>query len=197
VTDKIDLAALVGSRICHDLISPIGAIGNGVELISMEGSVKGPEMLLISESVAHANAKIRFFRVAFGAASSDQRIGRNEVASILSDISHGSRIQIEFDAPADLQRRDVKLVFLMLLCLETALPFGGKVIVERSEQRWLLRAAAVKLRTDPALWDCLVGPVTTEISPAQVQFLLVPDEIRRQHRRLTTEIGESEIRLSF
>jgi histidine phosphotransferase ChpT len=197
VTDKIDLAALVGSRICHDLISPIGAIGNGVELISMEGSVKGPEMLLISESVAHANAKIRFFRVAFGAASSDQRIGRNEVASILSDISHGSRIQIEFDAPADLQRRDVKLVFLMLLCLETALPFGGKVIVERSEQRWLLRAAAVKLRADPALWDCLVGPVTTEISPAQVQFLLVPDEIRRQHRRLTTEIGESEIRLSF
>ncbi|MGV8951079.1 MAG: histidine phosphotransferase family protein [Cypionkella sp.] len=197
MTEKIDLAALVGSRICHDLISPIGAIGNGVELISMEGSVKGPEMLLISESVAHANAKIRFFRVAFGAASSDQRIGRNEVASILSDISHGSRIQFEFDAPADLQRRDVKLVFLMLLCLETALPFGGKVIVERSEQRWLLRAAAVKLRADPTLWDCLVGPVTTEISPAQVQFLLVPDEIRRQHRRLTTEIGESEIRLSF
>lgn len=197
MTEKIDLAALVGSRICHDLISPIGAIGNGVELISMEGSVKGPEMLLISESVSHANAKIRFFRVAFGAASSDQRIGRNEVASILSDMSHGSRIQIELDAPADLQRRDVKLVFLMLLCLETALPFGGKIVIERSAQRWLLRAAAVKLRVDPALWDCLVGPVTAEISPAQVQFLLVPDEIRRQHRRLTTEVGESEIRLSF
>ena len=42
--DKPDLAALVGSRICHDLISPIGAIGNGVELLMMEGAAKGPEM---------------------------------------------------------------------------------------------------------------------------------------------------------
>ncbi len=50
--DKPDLAALVGSRICHDLISPIGAIGNGVELMMMEGAAKGPEMALITESVA-------------------------------------------------------------------------------------------------------------------------------------------------
>ena len=91
----------------------------------------------------------------------------------------------------------MKLVFLMLLCLETALPYGGKIVVERSAQRWLLRATAAKLQVDPALWDCLVNPVTAEIGPAQVQFLLVPDEIRRQHRRLTTEVGETEIRLSF
>ena len=58
--DKPDLAALIGSRICHDLISPIGAIGNGVELMMMDGTAKTPELALIAESVANANARIRY-----------------------------------------------------------------------------------------------------------------------------------------
>ena len=57
MSDTPDLSALIGSRICHDLISPIGAIGNGVELLMMEGRA-GPEVALIAESVAAANAQI-------------------------------------------------------------------------------------------------------------------------------------------
>ena len=198
MTDKLDIAALVGSRICHDLISPIGAIGNGVELISMAGSITGPEMMLISESVAHANARIRFFRIAFGASGQDQRIGRLEVAAVLSDISHGSRVQIEWDSPNDIARRDVKLVFLLILCLETAMPFGGKISVNRSETRWSLTATSAKLRADAALWQRLQNPkAVIEIGPAQVQFALVPEELTRQHRRLSLEIGVAEIAVSF
>ncbi len=85
--DKPDLAALIGSRICHDLISPIGAIGNGVELLMMDGAAKTPELALIAESVANANARIRFFRVAFGAAGGDQRIAKGEVAGIIADMT--------------------------------------------------------------------------------------------------------------
>ena len=77
-----DLAALIGSRICHDLISPIGAIGNGLELLSMSGA-GGPEVALISDSVANANARIRFFRIAFGHASPEQGTSRSEILSIL------------------------------------------------------------------------------------------------------------------
>lgn len=196
--DKPDLAALVGSRICHDLISPIGAIGNGVELMLMENASAGPEMMLISESVSHANARIRFFRVAFGACSVDQRIGRSEVTTIVADMTHGGRNKVEWDSPADLSRRDVKLLFLLLLCLETAMPYGGTIRVERGEQRWQIRATSAKLKVDAALWDALINPAAhAEIGPAQVQFLLVPEEISRQHRRLTTELTEGEIRLSF
>jgi histidine phosphotransferase ChpT len=90
--DKPDLAALIASRICHDLISPIGAIGNGVELLAMEPGGERPEMALISESVANANARIRFFRVCFGQAASEQRIARSEVTSILGDLGRGGRI---------------------------------------------------------------------------------------------------------
>ena len=66
MTDNI--AALIRSRICHDLISPIGAIGNGVELLTMSASAGGsPELDLIADSVHNANARIRFFRIAYGA----------------------------------------------------------------------------------------------------------------------------------
>jgi histidine phosphotransferase ChpT len=70
--NDLDLAALVSSRICHDLLSLIGAINNGLELLNMSGaSPIGPEMQLICDSVKSASARIRFFRIAFGAASDD------------------------------------------------------------------------------------------------------------------------------
>lgn len=196
--DKPDLASLVGSRICHDLISPIGAIGNGVELILMEGSIKGPEMALVTESVRNASARIRFFRVAFGATGVDQRIGGNEVASIIADMTQGSRLSITWSGPSDLPRRDVKLLFLLILCLESALPYGGHIAVERGEARWSMLATAHKMKIDAALWNGLIETTASaDIGPAQVQFLLVPDEIARQHRRLTTELAETSIKLSF
>ncbi|MDA7963173.1 MAG: histidine phosphotransferase, partial [Ruegeria sp.] len=91
----VNLAELIGSRICHDLISPIGAITNGLELLEMVGGSQGPEMELISGSVGSAGAKIRFFRVAFGAAS-DQPLGRAEVTSLLQDIEQASRVRVRW-----------------------------------------------------------------------------------------------------
>mgnify|MGYP001168285073 FL=1 len=196
--DKPDLAALLGSRICHDLISPIGAIGNGVELLMLDGSPQSPEMALISESVSHANARIKFFRVAFGASGGDQRIGRGEVAGILAEMTRGGRVGIDWQSPADLPRREVKLAFLLILCLETAMSHGGRIRVERSDTRWTLTGEAGRLRVDPALWEVLSNPnASADIGPAQVHFLLVPEECARQHRRLTVEVDAAGIRFAF
>jgi histidine phosphotransferase ChpT len=196
--DKPDLAALIASRICHDLISPIGAIGNGVELLAMEPGGVRPEMALISESVANANARIRFFRVCFGQASGDQRIARSEVVSILGDLSRGGRVVFGWTSPVDLSRREVRLAFLLLQCLETAMAYGGKVQVLRGEIGWSILAEAPRLKVDPALWEVLTEPrAPAEIGANQVHFALVPDELARQGRRLVTEIGETTIKLTF
>ena len=64
--NNVNIGALIGSRICHDLISPIGAINNGLELLSMSDERDGPEFDLITESVGNASARIRFFRIAYG-----------------------------------------------------------------------------------------------------------------------------------
>lgn len=198
MTDRPDLAALIASRICHDLISPIGAIGNGVELLTMEPGGQRPEIALISESVANANARIRFFRISFGAASGDQRIARSEVLSVLTDLTRGGRVSYAWTSASDLSRREVRLVFLLLQCLESALPYGGKVSVTWGETGWQVLAEAPRLRADPALWEVLTEPrAPAGIGANQVHFALVPDELARQGRRLITEIGETTIRLTF
>lgn len=63
-----NLESLIGSRICHDLISPIGAIHNGIELLMLGQTKDVPdeEMSLIFDSCRHAENKVKFFRLAFG-----------------------------------------------------------------------------------------------------------------------------------
>jgi histidine phosphotransferase ChpT len=195
--EKPDLTALIGSRICHDLISPIGAIGNGVELMLMEGAQSSPEMALIAESVAHANAKIRFFRLAFGAAAGENSTARSEVVNVLSDITLGTRLRIDAQLQDRLPRASVKLTFLLVMCLETAMPFGGVIEIVQGEDRWTVRGKADRLKIDPALWAGLSEGSSPDIGPSQVQFALVSEELARQHRRLTTEITSTEVRFCF
>lgn len=198
MSDRSDLAAMLGSRICHDLISPIGAIGNGLELLMMEAGSGSPEMALISESVGHANARIRFFRVAFGAAQGEQRVGRAEVASIIADMTRGGRLSIEWQTGNDLSRGEVKIAFLLLLCLESAMAYGGKIVVQVDGGRWQILGEAPKLKIDPALWAVLADPTATpEITPAVVHFPLAAEEITRRQFRLTADLGQTSIRLSF
>ena len=195
----LDLTALVGSRICHDLISPLGAIGNGVELLTMTGGRGGDaEMALISDSVASANARIRFFRIAFGSAEPGQSLSRNEVVTVLEDSGRSGKVRIAWRAPGDVARLDAKLAFLLLQCFETAMPFGGTIEVRPERGRWRLTGTADKLRADPTLWRRLTegagaGPVT----PAQVHFALAPELARHMGRRLRAEIAPERIEITF
>src|SRR5690554_8127201 len=64
-----ELAALLCSRVCHDIISPVGAINNGLELLD-EGGADEDAMQLIRASARNASARLQFARIAFGAAGS-------------------------------------------------------------------------------------------------------------------------------
>lgn len=195
--NTINIASLIGSRICHDLISPIGAINNGLELMGMSGTQPSPEMDLISESVGNANARIRFFRIAFGAAG-DQAMGREEIASILRDMTNGGRLSVAW-GPLDPQpRNEVRLAFLALQCLELAMPYGGRVEISKDEKRWKLHGIADKFNVDEALWSVLATCVAPEhLQPSQVQFLLLPFVAQETGRRVTTQIGPQDLQLAF
>ena len=172
-----DFAALIGSRICHDLISPLGAIGNGVELLSMSGAGGGPELALIADSVANANARIRFFRIAYGAAAGE--VAEGEIRSILTGMADGGRVAIDWQITGPVSRKRAKLAFLALQCLETALPFGGTVTVTAPGVVWEARAEGARLAVDVALWANLTAPAPAPdpaITPAQLQFALLPVE---------------------
>ena len=196
---EIDLNAMIGSRIFHDLISPLGAIGNGVELLAMTGMEQTPEMTLISQSVENANARIRYFRIAFGAASENAMIGNAELRDILDDLFRTTnRIKIDWRVPVDIGRGEAKLVFLVILCLESALPWGGKVPVTRTGDRWNLMGTAERLKIDEMLWEVVANPrLNTKISSSNVQFALIQPAAHTIARRVTTMIKENAISISF
>jgi len=192
-----DLGALVGSRICHDLISPLGAIGNGVELIALSGLDASPEMALIAESVESANARIRFFRVAFGAAGAEQTVGAQEIATIVEALGRTGRHRIDWMA-GGAPRLEVKLTFLVILCVASAMPWGGAITVSRTGEAWQITGTAEKMKIGPAIWAALCDPVQSlEVTSAEVEFALARDAAQRVRRNLATEMRESEIVVTF
>ena len=193
-----NLAALIGSRICHDLISPIGAINNGIELLGMAGSHSdGPEMSLISESVGNASARIRFFRVAFGAAG-EQQMGRAEVTSILNDLYAGGRLTVAWGPMDPAARSIVRMCFLAIQCLETAMPFGGRIEITGEDNTWDIRGTANKINVDPDLWALLVTPdIPSNLQPAQVQFALLPTLAHDAGRSIVSQSSDTSISMQF
>ena len=180
-----DLAALVGSRICHDLISPIGAIGNGVELLALTDGDTGAEMELINESVQNASARIRYFRIAYGAASEEQFVNRSEILSILAASARGGRMNYIWQVEGDQPRRTVRCALLMLQALEASLPLGGDVQVYEDADEWVMRADGPRFAVDQALWDNLLAPqVGFHHTAAQVQFALLPNVLAEAGRKL-------------
>ena len=193
------LAALIGSRICHDLISPIGAINNGLELLQMSGGPDGPEMDLIGESVGSASARIRFFRIAFGAAG-DQMVGAAEAAAILRDFYGTARHEVHWHCAEPRTRMEVRLAFLALLCLEEALPYGGRIDVELSDDTWHLDARGDRLVIQDRLWDLLDNPQPFDpgqLEPAHVQFALLPVIAAEAERRIIRRMQGESLSLSF
>lgn len=199
-----DLASLLGSRLCHDLISPLGAIGNGVELLEMSSEFpalsQSPELRLIAESVAAARDRIQAFRMAFGQAKSDQRIARPELARLLESVSVQGRLRIDLEAEGDFARSEVRLVMLALMCLETAMPWGGRVLLLHTRPGWRLIAESDRMRPDPALWAWLDGdpdgPARAP-SPSEVQFALLAEAAGQAGRRLTWNMDDKGAEIAF
>tara|TARA_B110000908_G_scaffold4756_1_gene6162 strand:+ start:2000 stop:2599 length:600 start_codon:yes stop_codon:yes gene_type:complete len=195
---ELDLAALISSRICHDLISPIGAINNGLELLGTSGqSLDTPEMSLINESVQNASARIRFFRIAYGAAS-EQEIGRAEVISILNDMMGGGRLSVEW-GPLEGQPRDVvRLALLAIQCLETAMPYGGRIEVSSSRKQWKIHGKSEKFNQIDNLWSAVSSVETaSDIAPAHVQFALLPAAAKEQNRDVRVTRTATDITIQF
>ena len=154
-----------------------------------------PEMALISESVTSASARIRFFRIAFGSAG-EQVVGRPEVMSILKDVYVASRLQVAWGPLDGQQRCLVRLTFLALMCLETGMPYGGRIEIARDDDQMVLRGHADKFNIDATLWDLLAGtPRAEDLRPAQVQFGLLPVIARDEGRALSITLEDSCITL--
>ena len=128
-----DLAAMLCSRVCHDLINPVGAIGNGLEVLAdpSQTAMADGAQELIANSARHARAKLEFARLAYGASSTagtdfDTR-ECERVATLLFEIE---KADLDWQvAPMLLPKHKAKLLMNMVLIAAMAVPRGGIVRV--------------------------------------------------------------------
>ena len=190
-TDQ-DLSAMVASRICHDLVSPLGAIGNGLELMQLASSTLGPELSLVAQSTDSANARLRFYRIAFGIVSASQSISRAEILSILDALQPHQKHKVSWTCDTELTRQQVKLMFLLLMCLETTVPWGGEIVLRSAPCGVELVANAHRLRIEDSLWTALCDAGRIEdLTSAKIHFALAGAEIAAQGYAVSVTAQES------
>ena len=100
--DDLKLAALMCSKICHDLISPVGALSNGIEVLADDDDPEMREhaMTLLETSAAQATAKLKFARLAYGSSGSKGiEIDLREAEAAIRELLGGKKINIRWEAP--------------------------------------------------------------------------------------------------
>lgn len=131
--EALDLAALLCSRVCHDVISPVGAIVNGLEVLEDEKdeSMRGFAQDLIKKSAKQASARLQFARLAFGAAgSAGAAIDTGDAENVARGFIGDERTQLSWDMPRVLlPKNQVKLLLNLLVIASGTIPRGGTIHV--------------------------------------------------------------------
>ena len=130
----LDLAALLCSRVCHDLISPVGAIVNGIEVMEEDKNeeTKTFALDLIKKSAYTASAKLQFCRLAFGAAgSAGAQIDLGDAQTVARGHLEDGKITITWNLPRLLlPKNKVKLLLNMMVIAQQTIPRGGVLAVD-------------------------------------------------------------------
>jgi histidine phosphotransferase ChpT len=173
----LDLAALLCSRVCHDLISPVGAIVNGLEVLDED---KGEEtkvfaLDLIKKSAQQASAKLQFCRLAFGAAgSAGAQIDLGDAEKVARGLLGDDKTTIVWNLPRELLPKNrVKLLLNMLLIAVGTIPRGGTLTVGAAEdgKGFNIAASGLNARLAEATSGLLVGSPAHPVDAHSIQPL--------------------------
>ncbi len=161
----LDLAALLCSRVCHDLISPVGAIVNGLEVMEEEkdDGTKTFALDLIKKSAATASAKLQFCRIAFGAAgSAGAQIDTGDAEKISRGFLEDDKTKLAWKLPRVLMAKNrLKLLLNLLLIAGQTIPRGGQLTVEPigsgDTMGFKITATGANAKIQPAAASLLAG----------------------------------------
>lgn len=181
--DRVDFASMLASRLCHDLLSPVGAFANGLELLADE---KDPDMRarcfdLLEQSARTSAAKLKFFRLAFGSAGGfGEAVPPAEARAAIEGIMAERPITLNWmigDEP--LPKPAVKIILNLALILVDALVRGGRLDVGVEGGEVVVRAEGARIVLDAEIREVLAsgrGPVTSRTSAVWLTRRLADDE---------------------
>ena len=195
--NAIDLASLLCSRLCHDLLSPVGALNNGLELMADE---QDPEMRekcleLLNESARASANKLKFFRLAFGAGGGfGDQIDTREAHSALEGLFGAEgRVELGWLVEDDsLPKGAVKLLLNLALIAGDALVRGGRLDVGAEHGanglELVIRAEGPRILLDPGLRETIVKGASDDVVEPRAAGAWLAHELAEQ--------AKGEIRLS-
>lgn len=179
----VDFASLLCSRLCHDLLSPVGALNNGLELLSDETdpAMRARCMELLNESARVSANKLKFFRLAFGAAGGfgervDTREAQVAIEGLLGD---NKRLTLNWVVErADLTKSAIKVLLNLSMIAGDALLRGGRLTIGAEDSDGLteivLHAEGPRVVLDPELRATLVdGAADEAITPRAAAAYMV------------------------
>jgi len=131
VLSDLDLAALLCSKVCHDVISPVGAIANGLEVLEDEQDAEMRDIAfdLVRRSSRQASAKLQFCRIAFGAAgSAGSSIDTGDAEDVAKKFIGEDKVTLEWEVPREIRpKNQVKLILNLVMLAISSIPRGGKI----------------------------------------------------------------------
>jgi histidine phosphotransferase ChpT len=170
----LDLAALLCSRVCHDVISPVGAIANGLELIDdpeMDAETKETALEMVRSSARTAAAKLKFCRIAFGAAgSAGALIDMGEAGEIAKAFVGEEKVKLDWNAPRENRpKQQVKLMLNMLMMAIAGIPRGGVITVAVDGDSFTARAQGDRAKVPEQIAQVLAG--TAELTALDARLV--------------------------
>jgi histidine phosphotransferase ChpT len=162
---EIEFAALLVSRVCHDLVGPLGAVVNGMEVLEDERdpAMRADAIKLVTMSADQALARIQFMRIAFGAAgSAGAELDLGEIGRLVAGLLEGGKIQLTWNVPQLYWAKDwAKLLMNATLLAVDCLPRGGLVTVQAGADpatpSFHIRAQGLNARVTEAVDHAIKG----------------------------------------
>jgi histidine phosphotransferase ChpT len=194
----VDFASLLCSRLCHDLLSPVGALNNGIELLTDEHD---PEMRarcldLLAESARASANKLKFFRLAFGAAGGfGDAVDVREAKAAIEGLLGEGRIKLGWmvTEPA-LPKTAIKVLLNLALIAGDALVRGGRIDIGAEDGEIVVRAEGPRLVLDPELRTALLGETDPEaLTPRAAAAWLVHKLVAEHGGRIQVSPAEDGV----
>jgi histidine phosphotransferase ChpT len=198
----LDLAALVSSRICHDVINPVAAISNGLEMLGEEPdqAMRDAAMDLIRKSAAQASAKLQFARLAFGAAgSAGAEIDLRDAEKVSREFVQGTgKHQVSWQGPAvTLPKNKAKLLLNLVALGVVALPRGGTISVDVTgtapDVAFTVRAKGDAARLTDQVKSLLSGVSGEGVDAHSIQPYYASRVAQAARMTVTAEVRDGEV----
>jgi len=202
--NDLEFAALLVSRLCHDLVSPVGAVMNGLEVLEDERDpeLRADALKLVESSAAQAAARLQFARLAFGAAgSAGAALDLGEVGRVIGGLLKGGRAEFVWQAASINWPKDwAKLLMNAALLVADSLPRGGRVVVTTSDDAeapaFHIRASGPAVRVLEDVAKAARGEATEPVDSRTVQPFLAHKLARALNAGLTLTWTETEIEVA-